>query len=72
MFPQDCVLGYFQPVPSGLMQAFSGACKALALPALKRVIKVETPGALKRSFPRMNAEGFHTNPEVCSSHAYSS
>ena len=23
---QDCVLGYFQPVPSGLTQTFSAAC----------------------------------------------
>ena len=28
MFTQDCVLGYIQPVPSGLMQTFSAACKA--------------------------------------------
>jgi hypothetical protein len=28
IFPQDYVLGYFQPVPSGLRQAFSAARKA--------------------------------------------
>jgi hypothetical protein len=29
------------------------------------------PGALKRSFPRINAGAPTTNPEVCSAHAYS-
>jgi hypothetical protein len=31
-FPQDCVLGYFQPVPSGLTQTFSAACVARTYP----------------------------------------
>jgi len=53
------------------MQTFSAAClKPLALPALKRMIKLRLfPGALKRSFPRMNAGASATNRPVSGSQA---
>ena len=39
--------------------------KGLVLPALKRMIKSRLfPGALKRSFPRLNAGAPTTNPAV--------
>ena len=42
--------------PKSLRENQIAALQPLALPALKRIIKVTTlPGALKRSFPRMNA-----------------
>jgi len=48
--------------PKSLRENQIAALQPLALPALKRIIKVTTlPGALKRSFPRMNAGASTTN-----------